>query len=76
MSLRLLLISLVKGHGVINFFMLSLITVAQQGSVIGNYIHNSILIRWLNNVDDFYKIYIGWLIKLGVHTFQPLIVIY
>ena len=34
------------------------------------------LIRWLNNIGDFYWIFIGWFIKLGVQMFQPLIEIY
>ena len=35
-----------------------------------------ILIRWLNNFGNFYRILIVLFIKLSVQTFQPLIVIY
>ena len=34
------------------------------------------LIRWTNNFGDFRGILIGWLVKLSVKTFQPLIFIY
>ena len=35
-----------------------------------------LLIRWLNNFEDFYWIETGWFINLSDQTFQPLIVIY
>ena len=34
------------------------------------------LIRWIHNFVEFSEFFIGWIIKLSVQTFQPLIVIY